>query len=376
MDEYLDYITTLRRAFHRRPEIGFDVGGTLEVIAGELTKSGFLVAREKTGIIGIKNNGVGKVIAIRSDVDALPIPDRTCGGYASEIPDRNHACGHDAHMAMLLGLCRYCRDHPEAFTGTLKVIFQAAEEGPLPGGGISLAESPLLTDVAAYFALHVMGNQPYGCFISRPGAFMAADDNPSIKISGVSTHVATPELGRNPLDVLPELLAKIKELEQESKQLIGVTKIIGGTTFNVIPDNCLVCGSIRSFDEQKRQKIRSRLGEIGATLSKKYGVNIDVDIAVGYPPVINDEQLFELVKTLVTENFAPGTFIEAKKPFMMAEDFAYYQRKAPGIMVYLGVNQPEKGFIHSNHHPAFDLDERVLLHGLKFYILLLSALMR
>lgn len=368
LENYKSYLSTTRRYFHKHPEIGYDVQNTLKYIQDQLTSFGFTVYLEETGLIGELSNQQGHVIAIRSDVDALGIPDLTNCEYSSIYENRNHACGHDSHMAMLLGTCKYFSENKDVFKGTLKVIFQAAEEGPMPGGAYLLSQSEHLKDVEAFFALHIMSDYPLNQIVCKSGPFMAAVDIINIKIYGKSSHVANPHLGLNPIDALPDLLKELKELVKRENNLLGITQISCGETHNVISDLCLIRGSLRTYDEQYRKNIKIKIKEISQEISIKYSTKIDLNIEEGYPSVINDENLYISYKDLIISNFGEENFNELKKPVFLAEDFAYYQKKAPGIMAFLGTKNEEKGIIYPNHHYKFNIDESSLETGMKIHI--------
>jgi len=369
INKYKEYLIEKRRHFHRYPEIGFDVSNTIKYIQDELLSFGFITYIEDSGLVGVLKNDDGHVIALRSDVDALAVPDLTNNSYSSVYENRNHACGHDAHMAMLLGTCKYISENKDFYKGTLKVIFQAAEEGPLPGGASSLSKSIHLKDVESFFALHVMTDFPTNKIVCKQGPFMAAVDIINIKIHGKSTHVANPHLGLNPIDVVPELVTQLKNIVQEKQNLLGITQIVCGETHNVIPDLCTIRGSLRTLDEQFRIEVKKKIKHICNIIAKENNIIIDLNIEDGYPSVNNDPSLFVTYKEMITKNFGEESFLELKKPSLLAEDFSYYQLQSKGLMAYLGSKSENKKIIYPNHHYKFDIDEDVLLTGMKIHLL-------
>lgn len=366
------YIIEKRRDFHMHPELKFEEVRTSKIVEEELKKLGYEVIRTaKTGVIGILKGGKeGKTVALRADIDALPVQEENDVPYKSKIPGKMHACGHDAHTAMLLGAAKILAEIKDELHGTVKLIFQPGEEGGL--GAKRIVEEGHLDDVDAVFGIHVWAELPSGVIGIRSGPLMASADAFKATIEGKGGHGAVPHLSIDPIAVSVDLVnayQKIisREIDPLQPAVISVTSINAGTTFNVIPEKAEVLGTIRTFDEGIREYIIQRMEQITKSYAEGMRCKGSFELTMEHiPPTINDENLAEFAK-MVLKDIGK---IEEPKPTMGAEDFAFYTKKAPGLFIFLGIRNEEKGIIYPHHHPRFDVDEDVLWLGSAIYSIL------
>ncbi|ASJ17224.1 peptidase M20 [Thermococcus chitonophagus] len=367
--ELEEYIIKMRREFHMYPELKYEEVRTSKIIREELEKLGYKIIRTaETGVIGVLKKGNGKTVALRADIDALPIQEENDVPYKSKIPGKMHACGHDAHTAMLLGAARVLREIP--FDGTIKLIFQPAEEGGL--GAKKIVEEGHLDDVDAIFGIHVWADLPSGVIGIRHGALLASADAFKVRIVGKGGHGAYPHQTIDPIAIAVELVdgyykIPIREIDPIEPVVISVTSIKAGTTFNVIPEEAEILGTIRTFNEKVRDFIVERMEKITREYADGMRGSAEFTLTMEHiPPTINDEKLAKFAR----EVLSPLGEIVEPKPSLGAEDFAFYTTKAPGLFVLLGIKNEKKGIIYPHHHPKFDVDEAVLWKGTAIYSLL------
>ncbi len=363
-------IVEFRRDFHMNPELAYEEYRTSSIVERELKNLGYSVTRAAgTGVIGVIGSG-GKTVALRADMDALPINEENDVPYKSRVKGKMHACGHDAHTAMLLGAARVIAKFKDKFRGRVKLIFQPAEEGG--AGAKKIVEEGHLDDVDAIFGLHVWAELPSGVIGVRKGPFLASADAFRITIKGRGGHAAAPHYAVDPIACaidLASMYQKIitREIDPLEPAVISLTCIKAGTTFNVIPEEAVMLGTIRAFREEVRNYIVERMKEItskGAAVMRCEGM---FELTKEYiPPTINNEELAEMA---ARELKVLGEVVEPKQS-MGAEDFSFYTRKTKGLYVVLGIRNEEKGIIHPHHHPKFDVDEDVLWMGAAIYSIL------
>lgn len=380
-------VVAWRRDFHKNPELGNRETRTSQIIADELRKLGFEVTAgvATTGVVGVLRGGKpGPVVALRSDMDALPVTEQVDLPFKSTAKAMwngqetgvMHACGHDNHMAILLGTATALARMKDRLPGTVKVLFQPAEEGPPPGetGGAeqmvkeSVLENPT---VDAVFGLHVF---PYrsGTIVYRPGPLMASADSFLIKVRGRQTHGAVPWGGIDPIVVGSQIVMGLQTIISrsvnitEAPAVVTVGRFSGGNRSNIVPDEVELEGTIRAFDENVRKDIQRRVALIATNIAESAGGTATVTYSLGYPVTRNDEKLTErMVPTLRraagAENVVLGPLTGT------AEDFSFFQQKVPGMFVFLGVTpkdqDPSKAAM--NHSPLFFADEAALPVGVK-----------
>jgi amidohydrolase len=361
-------VLELRRAIHRRPELGFEEHETAALIERELDELGIEHRRvATTGVVGIVRGGkTGRVAALRADMDALPITERSGLAFASEIDGRMHACGHDAHTAMLLGAARTLAAKRQAFAGTAVLIFQPAEEGP--GGAEPMIAQGVLDDpkVEAIAMLHVDSRLQTGAIGVTPGPVNASADELYLTVRGQGGHGAYPH---SALDTVPAAAAMVlalqniaaRETDPLKSVVVTIGTIRGGYRNNVIADVVEMSGTLRAFDPEIRDGFDRRVRRIVDGVAQAYNVRAEVRVVRGYPPVHNDETLAENFTTYMRERSAIA--VERLMPTMGGEDFAYFAQRVPGLQIRLGVRNERVGAIHSGHSPEFRIDEDALPVG-------------
>ncbi len=372
-----EYIIRMRRDFHMHPELKWEERRTSSIVERELRELGIDVIRvAETGVVGVlKGSGEGPVVGIRADMDALPIQEGNDVPYRSRVPGKMHACGHDAHTAMLLGAAKVLAKVRERINGTVKLIFQPAEEGGL--GAKAMVESGALDDVKAFFGIHVWSMLPAGVVGIKEGPMMAGADAFTIKVKGMGGHGAQPHEAVDPIPPACDIVNALhrivsREVPALQPAVISVTMVKGGTTFNVIPEEVTLAGTIRTFDEGLRNKIIDRIKSIVKHYAEAWGCEGRFELSEGYvPPTINDARVTSIVKRVASKL----TKVVEGEPTMGAEDFAFYGRKAPAAFAVLGVRNEAKGIIYPHHHPRFNVDEDVLWLGTAIYSLVALELL-
>ncbi len=362
----------MRRHFHMHPETMYDEENTALFIENELKNIGFSPVRiAGTGITALlKGTRGGKTIGLRSDMDALNITEKNDKSYISKIPGKMHACGHDAHMACLLGAARILWKFKEFIQGNIKFIFQPAEEGG--AGAYKMINEGVIDDVDEIFGLHVWSPLDSGKIGIRSGPIMASSDLFEIKIIGKGGHAAFPHLCIDPSAIVPDIydaFQKIltREIDPLENAVISIPVFKGSNAHNVIPSKFILQGTIRTLNPTIRDYIIKRMHEILKGYAEAWRCKAELKfIEPSYPTVINDEDLTEKI----SEILAPLGPIINIPPSMGGEDFSFYQQKVKGVFLFLGIKNIEKNIIHPHHHPKFDIDEEVLWKGAAIYSLL------
>jgi amidohydrolase len=368
-----DDMVEWRRDLHRNPELSFQEHRTSAWIAGLLESWGFEVRRgiAGTGVWARLSGGrPGRCVALRADIDALPIQDAKSCEYASTVPGVMHACGHDGHTAELLGVARYYSLHRDETAGTRVFLFQPAEE-VLPGGAIRMIRDGALDGVDAVYGVHLWSPLPYGIVATRPGPFMACPDEFEIEIRGKGGHAGMPHESADALVAGAALVTALQTIVSRNvnpleSAVVSVGQLHAGTANNVIADTCKLSGTIRSFTPETRELVRRRLEDILRHVCAMHGVDYRYRFIEGYPPVVNDE--FEALRLLETAARAlPECRVIRSDPVMAGEDFSYYLKERPGCFVFVGAGK-EDGTSAPHHHPLFDLDERAMLTAAKLLV--------
>jgi amidohydrolase len=370
-----DWLVDIRRTIHMHPELGFEEVETSRLISDWLEKFGLQVTRgiAKTGVVGLlQGRRSGKTIAIRADMDALPLNEANPVPYASKIPGKMHACGHDAHVTILLGVAKFFSSIKEQVKGNIKWIFQPAEEGG--GGGRIMVEEEVLENpkVDAIFGAHVFPQLPIGKVGVCEGEALAAADRFIIKMIGKSGHAASPHLAKDPILAAGHLITQLHSIVSRNvnpldSAVITVGKVSGGSAFNIIPDEVELLGTLRSLNSRVREEVKSRIEEVAQGTARSFGTDYRFDFEYGYPVLVNDIQMTKLVKEACSKGIGEGN-VEHLIPSMGAEDFAYYLEKIPGAFFRLGTGNEEKGIIHPYHSSLFDIDEEVLPFGMEMFV--------
>jgi amidohydrolase len=380
-------VVAWRRDFHKNPELGNREVRTSKVIADELRKLGYEVTTNvaTTGVIGVLRGGrPGPVVALRSDMDALPVAEQVDLPFKSTAKAMwngvetgvMHACGHDNHMAILLGTATALARMKDRLPGTVKLIFQPAEEG-LPPGEVGGAEQMLKENafenpkVDAVFGLHVFAF-PAGEVRYRPGAMMASQDNFIIRVKGRQTHGAIPWGGIDPIVIGSQIVMGLQTIISrnvnitEAPAVVTVGRFTGGNRANIVPDQVELEGTIRAFDENVRKDIQARLRNLATNIAESGGATAEVSIQSGYPVTRNDPALTErMLPTL--RRVAGDANVRLASLTGTAEDFSYFEQRVPGMFVFLGVTPRDQDYTKAaqNHSPLFFADESALPIGVR-----------
>lgn len=375
-----------RRDFHQNPELSNREFETAKKIAKHLKDLGFEVTENvaKTGIVGIlKGNKPGKVVALRADIDALPVTERADVSFKSTVKTTflgsevgvSHACGHDTHTAILMGVAEVLSKNKDKITGTVKFIFQPAEEGPPPGeeGGAKLMikEGVLKNpDVDAIFGLHINSGTPVGMVRYKPGGTMAAVERFVINVKGKQTHGSAPWTGVDPIlisakiiDGLQTIISRESPLVDEAA-VITVGKITSGVRFNIIPESAEMIGTVRTLDPEMRKKIIRRMNEMVPAIAKVYGGNATIEFQNNTSITYNDPVLVKQMLPTI-KGIAGKENVVLSKATTGGEDFSYFQEVVPGFYFFLGGKSPDTEKAPSHHTPDFYIDESGLVLGVK-----------
>jgi amidohydrolase len=368
-----------RRYLHQYPELLYEVQETAKTVAGKLTAFGcdeVVTGIGRTGVVGvIKGNKPGdKVVGMRADMDALPLDEITGLTYASKIPGKMHACGHDGHTAMLLGAARHLCE-TRNFAGTAIVIFQPAEEGG--AGAKAMIDDGLMTrfNIGEVYGMHNMPGLPVGKFAMRPGAIMAAADRLTIEIEGVGGHAARPHfavdtvlVGSQIINALQSIVAR--NVDPLESAVISITLFQAGHTDNVIPQTALLRGTARSLRPAVRDLLEKRIVEVAEGIAKLHGAKAKVKYSRDYPVVVNNEKATEFASSIARE-IAGDANVETKTPPVMGgEDFAFMLEERPGAFIFMG-----NGDSANLHHPAYDFNDSAIPFGASYWVRLVEKSM-
>ncbi len=362
--------TALRREIHRHPELGFEEVRTAALVERELDELGIEHRRvAKTGVVGVIRGALpGRTVGLRADMDALPIDEESGEPFASEVAGCMHACGHDAHTAMLLGAARVLQTGRATLHGNVVLLFQPAEEGP--GGALPMIEAGVMDAeprMEAVAMLHVDVRLDTGGVSITPGPVNAAADEFYITVRGAGGHGAAPHKA---LDTIPCAAAVVlalqniaaRETDPLASVVVTIGTIAGGYRNNVIAHSVKLGGTVRTTDPAVRDAMEARLKRIVDGVAGAYGCSAELDVIYGYPPVVNDPALARAFSAHVREMTPIG--VVSLPPTMGAEDFAYFAQRVPGLLVRLGVRDEARGAIHNAHSSRFRLDEAALPVGI------------
>lgn len=366
-----DKYRSIRHHLHANPELSYQEFNTSYFVQEHLNKLGisFTVLAD-TGVIGILQGKPSKrVIALRADMDALPIQEENNVPYVSKIKGVMHACGHDVHTTCLLGAAEILNELKDEWEGTIKLIFQPGEEKN-PGGASMLIKEGVLENPAptSIFGLHVHPHLETGRLSFRAGKVMASADEIYINIKGKGGHAATPHLTTDTILTASQIVVALQQVVSRnnnpfSPSVLSICSIQGGFTTNVIPSEVKLMGTFRAMDEKWRFEAHKRIEEIVTHVGKSQGAEVDLKIDVGYPTVYNDPTLYDVARK-VGEDYIGAENVEESELRMGAEDFGYYSQKIPGCFFRLGTGNKLKGINASVHTPTFDIDENAIEIGM------------
>ena len=364
---------TIRHHLHANPELSYKEFQTSKYIQDRLKEYGipFQIMAE-TGVIGLikGKNPDSRIVALRADIDALPIQEEHDVPYISKNKGVMHACGHDVHTTVLLGASRILNELKDEWEGTVKLIFQPGEERNPGGASILIKEGVLKNpEPSAIFGLHVHPGLPVGTFSFRGGKVMASADEIFITVKGKGGHAAAPHLTTDTVLVASHIVVALQQVisrnnDPLSPSVLTISSIQGGYTTNVIPSEVKMMGTLRALDETWRFRAHELIRKIATATAESMGAKIDLEIDIGYPAVINNEQLSQQAKKLAQE-LAGNEHVETTEMRMGAEDFGYYSQVIPGCFYRLGVGNVEKGITATVHTPVFNIDEGAIKEGMQ-----------
>lgn len=377
-DDLNDYVISMRRYFHRNPELSFEEHNTLARIREELEKMDLSVKEIQRGGLyaDIVGRPGGRNVALRADVDALPVTEENTLDYNSENKGVMHACGHDAHMAMLLGVARRLVADKENFKGRVRLLFQVAEERP-PGGAVTLIKEGALEGMDYVIGQHVLSTIPSGTVATFPAEAMANADEFRIKIHGKGGHGSEPHETVDALVIAAEFIVLAQTIVSRMidpflPSVVTVGTINSGYRYNIIAAHAELTGTVRTFHSEVQEKIKAELRKLLEGLCASSGASFEYEYIEGYPVVVNNPEITGVVDQVAAEVLGSENVLH-QNPSMGGEDFAYYLHDVPGSFYFLGVGNVSKGIESPQHSPTYDVDEDALLNGVE--IMYRSALM-
>ena len=373
--EIHQWIVEKRRAIHRHPELMYEEFETSKLVQNTLSELGIEFEKDiaVTGVVGLVGNGEGPCIALRADMDALPIHEEADVEFRSEIDGKMHACGHDCHTAMLLGAAKVLKDNESEINGTVKLIFQPAEEGG--AGGKMMRDQGVLEDpdVERIFGLHVSDKLPTGTLASKEGTLLAATSSIKIIVSGNGGHAAMPHLTVDPVVTGSKIVVELqtlvsRELDPLESGVISITMANAGSATNVIPSSMELQGTIRSLTSDGITRLQQRVREVAEAIAMANRCIAEVTFPGNdFPPTVNDGECWELGRISAGEILGEECVSEMGS-IMGGEDFSYYTQVIPGCFSFLGVGNPEIGAVYGVHHPKFKVDEDALSLGTAIHV--------
>jgi hippurate hydrolase len=371
--ERSDELAARRRDLHRHPELLFDVERTAGVVAAGLRTAGVdevVTGVGRSGVVGVvkgRSNASGRVVALRADMDALPIQEGTGKPWASVHPGRMHACGHDGHTAMLLGAAQHLAE-TRVFDGTVVVVFQPAEEGG--GGGKAMIDDGLMERFGVHeiYALHNQPGLEVGRFAVRAGPFLAAADEFEIEITGYGGHAAHPHhtvdatlVGAHLMTALQTVVAR--NVDPIASAVLSVTTFKAGEAFNVVPQTARLAGTVRTLDESVRDRIEARMGELVELGARSFGAAARLTYHRNYPVLHNDREKVAFAAEVARDVAGAAGVDDTAPPRMGAEDFAFMLNARPGALIFTG-----NGASAPLHHPDYDFNDEAIPAGCSFWV--------
>ena len=368
--KYEQYTINMRREFHMYPELSMKEVRTSNRIKEELTKIGIPFESIGTGVVAtIKGKNEGKTIALRADIDALEVNEIRDVPYKSKNEGVMHACGHDAHGAMLLGAAHVLNDIKDEFNGTVKLMFQPAEE--TAQGAKALIEGGALNGVDEVFGMHVMGNFPSGKIAVGEGPRMASADMFRIKVKGAGGHGSMPNYGVDALVAASSIVMNLqtvvsREISPMESAVVSIGKLSSGTRFNVIADEAIMEGTTRCFSYEVREQLPAAMQRIVKSTAASYRAEAEFEYKFLTAPTINNMESTERAKKAIEKIMSRDAVMEMPK-MAGSEDFSEYLEMVPGTFAIVGIANKDKDTCYSNHHPMFDIDEDMLVNGVALH---------
>lgn len=374
VDEIKEEVIAWRRHLHANPELSFHEEKTAQFVYETLQSFGNLQLSRptKTSVMArLIGDEPGKVVAIRADMDALPIQEENTFEFASKNPGVMHACGHDGHTAMLLGTAKILSRLRPQIKGEVRFLFQHAEELH-PGGAEEMVQAGVMDGVDVVIDTHLWAPLETGKIGIVYGPMMASPDRFFIRIHGKGGHAALPHQTIDSIAIGAQVVTNLQHIVSRNTDpleplVVSVTQFIGGTTHNVIPGSVEIQGTVRSFDATLRQNVPKLMERIIKGITEAHGATYEFEYEYGYRPVVNNEKVTRVIEETVREVFGEEA-IDHLKPNMGGEDFSAFQQKAPGSFFYVGAGNKEKGIVYPHHHPRFTIDEDALEIGVRLFV--------
>ena len=376
--QFHDEMTEWRRDIHQHPELKFEEFRTADLVAAKLEEFGIEIHRglAKTGVVGTIRNGDGPSIGLRADMDALPLEEKNTFKHASSNPGKMHACGHDGHTAMLLGAAKHLAASKN-FKGTVNFIFQPAEEGG--GGGELMIKEGLFEKfpVDSVYGLHNWPGMPAGTFGVASGPIMAAADMFDLTINGRGGHAALPDQCIDPIVVASQVVSALQTIPSRNTHpvdsvVISVTQIHAGDAYNVIPDSVRMHGTVRTFQQETRDKMPSSMLRVAEGVCAAYGATCELNYMSGYPATVNSVQEADISAKAVVDLLGEDKIIRNPTPSMGAEDFSYMLEARPGCYVWLGIGHGKGEAGCMLHSSSYDFNDDVLPTGASYWVKLVE----
>ncbi len=369
-------VVDLRRTLHRHPELGLELPRTQAAVLASLEGLPLEVRTgdSLTSVVADLDGGLpGPTVLLRGDMDALPMPEDTGLDFASQIDNTMHACGHDAHTAMLVGAARLLSERRDELAGRVRFMFQPGEEGS--GGAALMMDEGVLDGVDGAFAIHVAPNVPAGIVGWKPGPTLASADEIEIVVTGRGGHASTPQWANDPVPVACELVLALQSMVTRTVDVfdpavLTIAQVEAGTTHNVIPETARLLGTLRAVSERTRHAVWERIRRVAEGIAAAHGCTVEIDIVQGYPVTVNDPRFASFVAGVVEEHLGPGREFQMASPVMGAEDFSYVLQQVPGAMVFLGVcppDNPEPFEAPACHSNRMILHEDVMADGIALH---------
>ena len=371
-----------RRHIHAHPDLSFQEKPTADYIARELAPFEALdISRpvENSVIAVLRGAHPGPTWALRADIDALPLQEESGETFCSTVPGVMHACGHDAHTAMLMGAVKVLCQLRDKLHGSIKFIFQPAEEVP-PGGARELVELGVVDDVEHIFGLHVFPTSPVGVLTLKEGVYVASSDNFDIILRGKGGHGSMPQHCIDPVTIGAEMVGALQQIvarniDPGTAPVLTIATFQAGDSYNVIPDSARLAGTLRTHNQQVREAVPQLMSRIINGIAAAHGAECEIQWQKGYAVGNNHDVTNIIAREAIERHFPAGTLKLEDKALFGSEDFSSYQEKIPGTFLFIGCGNKEKGATWNVHNPHFRIDEDALAVGIKTHIALVSQLL-
>lgn len=370
-NRHFNDIVAIRRDIHQHPEIGFDVERTAGIAADSLNRLGIHVKTQvgQTGVVGdLEVSGATTRIAIRADMDALPIQEQTEVPFKSKIDGKAHLCGHDAHTAMLIGTARILSELKSQLKVNIRFVFQPCEEA-YPGGAAAMIEDGVLDDVDEIYGIHVFPLYPVGKYATCVGPMLAQSDTFEITITGKGGHAAFPHLTVDPILIAAQYVNATQSIVARNvnpleSAVVSITEFHGGDAKNVIPPAVTLGGTVRTLETTIQQKVKTQLENLLVGITEAHGATYTYKYQDGCPVTYNHQQCVETVLSSAEDLVGKDNVEYPILPILGGEDFACYSQKIPACFVMVGAGNKQKGIVNMCHHPQFDIDEEAMIYGM------------